>query len=580
MSGTNAHWLDDYGSERFRWRETRNDQQQFFYRPLGHTESLFDSDGRYYEGRADINSMVEMEVKSRLTEEQLHEKILLAWTCLRSRHSLLRASAVKRVDIGLSHDDDPNEYCFRVHVPRDVEEAKDSAKGHIVFLGDHYEAVDTDDFWYHAQNSARVFDPAEALSRLFVFPLLSLGKGRALLRLLIVGSHQIWDGMTTSVWFRDFTHFLNKSTDEQKGLVCDFIKSREIEQHLPLPQEALYPPISGSKAKQRWFWAITRILRHVRKPLQAGFASPLWRREPLRPIPPSPTYAAVLDYTRTPPLNSGPCFLEIPMPSFQRLIRCCREAKASIGAGCFVLAALVMMEMYEKLEPNVPLHERKPFISGFPLNPRPFFNHHVDPDSLMLAFCDGIVLPFLPSSLPIEGRLRLLARQAHRQLATYQKRRPAGEEEHVHFMSSRGAGRVIANQYLIGVERSQLAIPEEWRTKAYNDPQGEYQARPNTTRQTNGVSSLGRRDAMIRSGMYDIEALSDRDFVADFSGMKSGVRARDGEFLVGIGGSEKGLGVGVSIDFSGNDPELVQEWKERMSHILDDPPKQGQKARL
>ncbi|KAI7046473.1 hypothetical protein KC352_g46160, partial [Hortaea werneckii] len=169
---------------------------------------------------------------------------------------------------------------------------------------------------------------------------------------------------------------------------------------------------------------------------------------------------------------------------------------------------------------------------------------------------------------------------AHRQLATYQKRRPAGEEAQLHFMSSRGAGRVIANQYLIGVERSQLAIPEEWRTKAYNDPQGEYQARPNTTRQTNGVSSLGRRDAMIRSGMYDIEALSDRDFVADFSGMKSGVRARDGEFLVGIGGSEKGLGVGVSIDFSGNDPELVQEWKERMSHILDDPPKQGQKARL
>ncbi|KAI7724282.1 hypothetical protein KC322_g61 [Hortaea werneckii] len=231
MSGTNAHWLDDYGSERFRWRETRNDQQQFFYRPLGHTESLFDSDGRYYEGRADINSMVEMEVKSRLTEEQLHEKILLAWTCLRSRHSLLRASAVKRVDIGLSHDDDPNEYCFRVHVPRDVEEAKDSAKGHIVFLGDHYEAVDTDDFWQGPSPPP----PSHC-------------------------------GFAPNLGWNDYLH-------EQKGLVCDFIKSREIEQHLPLPQEALYPPISGSKAKQRWFWAITRILRHVRKPLQAGFAN-------------------------------------------------------------------------------------------------------------------------------------------------------------------------------------------------------------------------------------------------------------------------------------------------------------------
>lgn len=44
-----------------------------------------------------------------------------------------------------------------------------------------------------------------------------------------------------------------------------------------------------------------------------------------------------------------------------------------------------MMEFYEEREPGVNLADRKCFITGFPLNPRAFFNHHNDPDSMMLG---------------------------------------------------------------------------------------------------------------------------------------------------------------------------------------------------
>lgn len=106
-----------------------------------------------------------------------------------------------------------------------------------------------------------------------------------------------------------------------------------------------------------------------------------------------------------------------------------------------------MMELYEKLEPDVKLADRKCFITGFPLNPRAFFGFSTDPDSMMLAFSDGISLPFLSSDLSATGRLRLLARQAQRQLSAYQKRpKAAGDEATRQLLTSRGAGLVLANQ--------------------------------------------------------------------------------------------------------------------------------------
>ncbi|KAK4545680.1 hypothetical protein LTR36_002634 [Oleoguttula mirabilis] len=365
--------------------------------------------------------------------------------------------------------------CFAVDMPETVGEAVREAEKQIVFLGDHYEAVDTQDFWIHSQNVARVADPTKALAKL------------------------------------------------------------------------------------------------------AGFANPLKRLTPLEAVASSPTYAAVLDYSKLPPLNAFPVFAKVALRNTQRLHRLCREANASIGAGCFALAALVMMEMYETLLPGIPLPGRKPFISGFPLNPRAFFNHHNDPDSLMLAFSDGIALPFLSGELDLDGRIRLLARQAHRQLASYQKRsQPAEKAAELQYMSSRGAGRVLANQYISSVERTDALLPEKLRKNI--NPQGEFPMRPNLTMQTCGVSSVGRRDAFIKQGMYDLSDHT-KDFVADFRNTRATVRPREGEFLIGIGSANGGLGVGVSIDGSSIDPALVRQWKDRLEHVLDEDYSE-EKARL
>ncbi|KAK5127190.1 hypothetical protein LTR85_008551 [Meristemomyces frigidus] len=435
------------------------------------------------------------------------------------------------------------------------QEAIRDADKHVSFLDDHYETVDTQDFWLHSQNVARVVEPTQALAKLFVLPLEPRGSDNRHfnLRFFLIGSHQIWDGLTTFVWLRDLVHNLNKSEDALKAQLATLLDKKTLPDRLPLPQEALYPPISGSR-----------------------FANPLLRRSAalLGPVaPPSPTYAAVLCYSKTPPLSSAPVFAKVSPRNTQRLHRLCREAKASIGAGCFALAALVMMEIHEALTPGIPLSERKPFVSLYGA----FFSHHNDPDSLMLAFSDGIALPFLSAELDLDGRIRLLARQAHRQLASYQKRsQPAEKAAELQYMSSRGAGRVLANQYISSVERSNALLPEQLRKNI--NPQGEYPMRPNMTTQTCGVSSVGRRDAFIKQGMYDLNDNA-KDLVADFRDTAASVRPREGEFLVGIGSTDDGLGVSVSVDGSSMDPALVSQWKDRLEHVLDEDNK-AEKARL
>jgi hypothetical protein len=561
-------WLRHYASKEYKWQSREHDTYTRFYRPIGLVESTFDSDGRYWEGRADINNLLELEVRLNIAPDVLRRRIVLAWTCLRNQHLLLQAKAASRsaVDSGAVSG---HTLTFVVDVQHGAKDSIIDAKKHIVFLSDHYDDVDWQDFWRHSQNAGRVVDPIEALAKIFVFPLEQTHDGTHTLRFLTVGAHHIWDGLTAYTWTRNFIGLLNKTESQLQDVLRTLLQVDGIRARLPLPQEALYPPISGSRARQRWFWLLTRILRHVRTPLQAGFAIPLQRQQVPSAVSFSPTYRAVLDYTRVPPLNSISSFIELPPKHTRRLHRLCREAKASIGAGCFVLAALVMMEMYERLEPDTPVEERKPFISGFPLNPRAFFNHKVEPDSCMLAFSDGITLPFLSSDLPLDGRIRLLVRQAHRQLAAFQKReQPAGTSESLQYMGSRGAGRVLANQYIGSIERADTQLPEELRSGL--DPQGAYLPRPNMTRQTCGVSSVGRRDAWIKQGVYDVND-TQQDFVADYRAMYSCVRAREGEFLVGIGGSDEGLWVNASIDASAIDTALIAAWKDRMEHILDEP---------
>ena len=227
-----------------------------------------------------------------------------------------------------------------------------------------------------------------------------------------------------------------------------------------------------------------------------------------------------------------------------------------------------MMEFYERREPDVPLSERRPFISGFPLNPRAFIDYQVEPDSLMLAFCDGISLPFLPSELDLDGRLRLLARQAHRQLAVYQKRvRVNRDDTGLQYMGSRGAGRMLQTQYVGSVERMDSKLPDQLKKGV--KPQGAYPARPNLSMQTCGVSSVGSRKPLIDRGTYDLDDES-KDFVVDHRTIHQSVRPRDDEFLVGIGGSDDGLFVNASVDGNSMDPLLVEQWRHRFETILDD----------
>jgi hypothetical protein len=566
------HWLDQYGNaEVHAWKASTQDNCTRLYRPLGLVEYGFDSDGRYYEGRADLNVQLDLTIKSQLSKEQLRERITLAWALFQCEHPLAQSKALERQ----RYMDEPGNVTSPIYsvvdVPKNEAAAVDNAKASLVFLEDHFEHVDPYDFWLHAQNTGRVVDAAQSLAKCFVYPAKLREDGTGSLRFLMVIGHQITDGLTNYTWMRSFVHILNKTLPELHTSLQADIAPEALLARLPPPQESLYPHITGSKAKQRWFWVLTRILRHIRKPHQAGFANPLCRKTPVNPSALPPTYASVLDYSRVPPLNTVPVSAKASLVATTRLNRICRSASVSVGAGCFALAALLMMEFYERQEPDVSLSARKPFITGFPLNPRPFLSTPVAAESLMLAFSDGIELPFLPTSLPLESRICLLAKRAQKQLAVYQKReRLSTDAERFYYMGSRGPGRMLQTQYVSSLERSIEKIPLELRAGNGKGPQGDYPMRPNATMQTCGVSSVGRRDALIGPGMYDVNAelAEGRGFVADFRDIQAAVRVRDGEFLIGVGSAEDGLWLAVSADASNLDPVLMGEWRRRLEEIF------------
>lgn len=349
---------------------------------------------------------------------------------------------------------------------------------------------------------------------------------------------------------------------------------------LPVPQEDLYTPVEGSRARQRWYWAIMRVMRHTRRPLPACFQNPLRRKNPLSSAQAlAATYPDLLDYSKIPPLNTFTVEAKIPTHLSRKLIKLCREANASIGAGSFTLTAMVMMSMYERQNPHVPAHERLPFIGGFPVNPRPFFSHHADPDSLMLAFSDGVVLPFLPSRLSFAKRFRLLVRQAHKQLRRYQKRKSTRSVSE----ATSSSANVVAQTFLGSfdrLEKTSLALSPEMRSSLLGhlpNPQGSLPARANPTLMTCGISSVGKSG--WQRGLYDLKkdlGHGEDAFVADYANSKQNVRVRDGEFLVGVWGEADGtISANVSVDGNAIDPELAQQWTHLMETILEQLPEEA-----
>ncbi|KAF2718157.1 hypothetical protein K431DRAFT_306283 [Polychaeton citri CBS 116435] len=571
---SSSHWLDQYGSDTFQWQlhETTGGRK-ILHRPIGLVESSFDSDGRYYEGRADVLIQLQLEIVTSLSLDAIKDKIKLAWACLRCQHLMLQTRAVPLRDLQLSDArglDDSSALHFGFDVAQTSDDAVRQAIEQITFLDEHYHTVNQPDFSVHCQNVARIVDPSTSLTKLFVLPIYRTSSGRAALQFVTVMGHQVVDGLTSTRWMRHFLDILNHTNDELLAKIAKSLDINTMISRLPPAQEAAYPQITGSRARQRWFWLLTRILRHVRRSLPEGFENPLKRHAgPKAPTSLSPTYSSVLDYSRVPPLNSFPCFAKVSVRDTERLHKLCRQANVSIGSGCFALAALTMMEMYERREPEIPLQDRKPFITGFPLDPRGFLSKKLEPDSLMLAFSDGIMLPFLPSHLPLDGRLRLVAKQAHRQLRVYQKRKTLQSETVIdpHYMGSRGGGRMLQIQYLNSLERSDTNRPAHLRQGI--NPQGAYPMRPNVNRATCGVSSVGRREVLIRQGLYDLEG-GTKDFVADFIDMKAMVRPREGEFLIGVAGTDQGVHASVSVDGSAIDPALAAEWQGLFESVLND----------
>ncbi|KAF2253558.1 hypothetical protein BU26DRAFT_515893 [Trematosphaeria pertusa] len=565
------HWLSRYASNYHAWRTEQplRGGKKVFTRPLGLVEYSFDTDGSDYGGRADMNALFTLEIAHCLpSNEAFRRRIALAWASLRLQHVMLMSR--------VREDEKSGTKRFVVDVPRSAEEAVEQAMRGIVWVEDFVDGeVDGVELHRHCLNVGRVIEPETCLSKLHVLPLVELPGGRTFeLRFLIVMAHQISDGLAAYNWFSHFVRILNMSAREIEREIEWFREEGRMRARLPPAQEDLYPRIAGNKARQRWFWAIMRVLRHVRKTLPPTFTNPLRRSERLPQAPAlRPTFSKLFDYSvaSKPPMNSGHCSVALSKAASTRLIALCRSINASIGAGCFALAGLSMMELHESLHPNIPLPQRHAFAASFPLNPRAFFGFNTPADSCMLAFSDGIVMPFLTSSLPVEGRFKLIARQANRGLRAYQKRLK-GRETSGGLLDPHSPGRLLANGYLFQLERVESKLPPSRRTGI--NPQGALPAKTFMAGATCGVSSVGSTAAFFKPGMYDLGQVGrgegTKDFSADFRGLKMGVRARENEFLVGSSTDADGIvGFGVSYDANAISEQAAEMWAEKIRSLLE-----------
>jgi hypothetical protein len=558
------HWLDRYVTGYHRWQRMIQNESKLFVRPLGLVETSFDHDGSKFEGRADVNLITTCEIRTTLSAQAIQSHILHVWAALRAQHALLRAHVQDASKCSQLASAGLRDRCFAIVVPNDVGALVQEARRTINFLADFYHEVDPELFLRHAMNTARCMTASESLSQLFVLPLESLGEDRYTLQTLLVCAHEIVDGATCYGWGSHFVNLLNQQDSSLMHILTEAQDMKRLWAILPPAQEDLYPKIKATKARQRWFWAISRILRHVRKPPMAAFLNPLRKEEPLshaeamRPI-----FSKVLNYSVVPPLNSFVQSFQLSVAATKTLHRLCREANTSIGAGGFALVAMALMDIYEDRFPNIPLNERKAFVASFPLNPRPFLDYHGPLDSAMLMFSDGISIPFLPSYLPREGRFKLLVKQAHRELGIYQKRPRAAKMEAQ--LGARSASQLIPGFYVAFVERIEKFLHEDGNVRY--DPQGDYPANFGATQTTCGVSSVGSTAAFLKGLHHNLDGTE--PFQADFRSMQASVRAGDNEFLCGMASGAENFEVNAAFDGNYIDENAVASWAGKMKNLLE-----------
>lgn len=393
-------------------------------------------------------------------------------------------------------------------------------------------------------------------------------------------------GLSAYNWFSDFIHILNFSEQELELQIESGRQEEKIRERLPPAQEDLYPRLARNKARERWFWAIIHVLRHIRKTTPQSFTNPLRREEKLEsPITFPPRFSKIFDYSERakPPLNSGNITASLSPRASRRMMELCRSIHVSIGAGCFALAGLAMMTIYEQRFHYISEEKRLPFASGFPLDPRAFFGWKTPADSCMLAFSEGIIMPFLPTSLPIEGRFKLIASHANRELRMYQKRANGKGDSAQGNFDPHSPARLLANAYLSDIERSDSKLPEGMKWGV--NPHGDLLPAAFQFRATCGVSSIGRTKQWLAAGRYDLDVVGDgvgdKDFAADFYDFKQGVRARDDEFLVGSSTDAEGrVRFGVSYDESAISPEMAVKWREVVEGLMEGTENGREKSRM
>jgi len=572
------HWLDRYGKGYHAW--VKDEDGKGWSRPCGLFEARFDTDGRYFGGRADISEILTVALSTRLSPADLRHHVLLAFTLLRLQHSLLRGRAEPRtLEV---------EPWFSVDIPPTADATIRDAASAIQFLdstvSDDGGELDLRDLITHSLNVARVIKPSEALARAFVLPIESQGPMRWRLRLLFVLAHQIVDGLSVVRWLSHFVQILNMPTEQiqrdiEKGILPDSIYAC-----LPPAQEDLYAPVASTRARTRWFWAITIVLRHVKKPSPTALPNPLRRATPLSAARPfKPRYSKMFDYLQTPPLNTLTARVKLSAAASQRLYRLCQEAKASVGAGGFVLVAMTIMALHEAKNPLEATDERRPFRVCFPLNPRPFIANAATSDGLVLAFSSGIALPFLPSHLDFEGRYRLLARQASRQLAAYQKREKlhtATAAEAARYMGIRGPGRLIASDYIDGVERMRELLPSHLKN-VIPSPQGAYETPIfNVSEATCELSSIGKLDFSAVRHDLSKDPGEEGGVIASVEGLMNCCRARHTEFGVATLSEDGIMQAELSFDANAIDEDSVPTFLEKLRTLLEVPDEPEVKSRL
>jgi hypothetical protein len=558
-----GHGLSRYANTYHSWKEDTLNGKNVFKRPLGVVEYSFDTDGTLFEGRADMNSLFTVEIRHSLSKSDFRKRIALVWASLRLQHVLLQAK--------VHEDDETGRRSFVIGLQNNMDEVIEESSKEIVWVEDLYSEVDGLELHRHCLNVGRIIDPSKCLSRLHVLPLVELPNGNFTFRALIIMAHQISDGLTAYNWFNHFIRIFNQSSATVRRDIERFRHPEEIKKRLPPAQEDLYPPIKGNKAKQRWFWAIMRVLRHVRKTLPPTFVNPL-RREQRLPEAKSlePKFNKLFNYSeeKKPPMNSFNCSVACSEATSTRLMQLCRSIGVSIGAGGFALAGIAMMELHEASYPNILDSERAAFAASFPLNPRAFFGFNTPADSCMLAFSEGIVMPFLPSSLPIEGRFKLIARHANRELKMYQKRARAVVKSD---FDPHSTGRILANGFLTMLDRVEGKLPHN-RKMGWN-PQGELPVKPFPYLATCGVSSVGSTAGYFQEGQHDFSLVGKegKDFVAEFRNLNTGVRARENEFLIGSSSDHNGI-VNFSVSYDGNaiSEEATEIWAKKISTLLDE----------